>query len=175
MSYSILGALLLLAVWLNVRIGSIGLSFRTVWEVLLSGSRDSTAGQIIWSIRLPRLIAAAFLGGALALSGFLLQTFFANPIAGPFVLGISSGSKLAVALAMIGALSLGKGISSAGMILAAFGGALCSTGLVLMISGHVRSMSVLVVCGVMISYICSAVTDFVVTFADDANIVDLHN
>ena len=175
LSYSILGVLLVLAIWLNVRVGSVPLSFRQIREVLISGSRDSTAGQIIWSIRLPRLIAAAFLGGALAVSGFLLQTFFANPIAGPFVLGISSGAKLFVALAMIGCLSRGRGISSAGMILAAFGGALASTCLVLLISGHVRSMSVLVICGVMISYICSAVTDFIVTFADDANIVNLHN
>lgn len=52
-------------------------------------------------MRLPRLIAAMLLGGALSISGFLLQTFFANPIAGPFVLGISSGAKLTVSLAMI--------------------------------------------------------------------------
>lgn len=58
-------------------------------------------------MRLPRLIAAMLLGGALSISGFLLQTFFANPIAGPFVLGISSGAKLTVSLAMIGLLSRG--------------------------------------------------------------------
>lgn len=61
------------------------------------------------------------------------------------------------------------------MILAAFAGSMISMGFVLLIARRVRQMSVLVVCGVMISYICSAVTDFVVTFADDSNIVNLHN
>ena len=115
------------------------------------------------------------LGGALSVSGFLLQTFFANPIAGPFVLGISSGAKLVVAFVMI--LFLGKGLfmGSASMIVAAFSGSMLSMGFVLVIARRVRQMPVLVVCGVMISYICSAITDFVVTFADDANIVNLHN
>lgn len=61
---------------------------------------------------MPRLIAAAVLGGALAVAGFLLQTFFSNPIAGPFVLGISSGAKLTVAIAMIVSLRMGASLSS---------------------------------------------------------------
>ena len=61
------------------------------------------------------------------------------------------------------------------MIVAAFAGSMLSMGFVLVIARRVRQMPVLVVCGVMISYICSAITDFVVTFADDANIVNLHN
>ena len=143
--------------------------------VLLSRERESTAGRIIWDIRLPRLLAAALLGGALSVSGFLLQTFFANPIAGPFVLGVSSGAKLAVALTMILALKRGLAIGSAAMILAAFAGSMTSMGFVLAASGRVKRMSLLVICGVMIGYICSAVTDFAVTFADDANIVNLHS
>ena len=62
---------------------------------------DTKEYSIIWKIRLPRILMAAILGGALSLSGFLLQTFFENPIAGPFVLGISSGAKMVVALTMI--------------------------------------------------------------------------
>lgn len=129
----------------------------------------------MWDIRLPRLLAAALLGGALSVSGFLLQTFFANPIAGPFVLGISSGAKLVVALVMIVFLGKGLFIGSSSMIAAAFAGSMLSMGFILIIARKIRQMSVLVVCGVMISYICSAITDFVVTFADDANIVNLHN
>ena len=109
------------------------------------------------------------------MSGFLLQTFFANPIAGPFVLGISSGAKLVVSLLMIFMLGKGMSVNSAAMILAAFAGAMISMGFVLLISGKVKKMSMLVICGVMIGYICSAITDFAVTFADDANIVNLHN
>ena len=120
-------------------------------------------------------LAALILGGALSVSGFLLQTFFNNPIAGPFVLGISSGAKLTVALTMIFLLGKGLTAGSAVMILAAFVGSLISMGFVLLVSRKVRNMSMLVICGVMIGYICSAVTDFVVTFADDSNIVNLHN
>ena len=121
------------------------------------------------------MLAAAILGGGLSLSGFLLQTFFANPIAGPFVLGISSGAKLAVSLTMIFLLSRGLVSTSAALIGAAFLGAMLSMGFILLISRRVRRMSLLVVCGVMIGYICSAITDFVVTFAEDSNIVNLHN
>lgn len=150
-----------------------------IWN-LRAGSVDETVdallyGEILWKIRLPRIAAAVILGGALSLSGFLLQTFFANPIAGPFVLGISSGAKLVVSLVMIFLLGQGISVSSWGMILAAFAGAMISMGFILLVSRRVQTMSLLVVCGVMIGYICSAVTDFVVTFADDSNIVNLHN
>ena len=109
------------------------------------------------------------------MSGFLLQTFFANPIAGPFVLGVSSGAKLAVSLMMIVLLNRGLTSTSTALIAAAFVGAIASLGFILLISQRVRRMSTLVVCGVMVGYICSAITDFVVTFAEDSNIVNLHN
>jgi iron complex transport system permease protein len=123
-------------------------------------------------VRLPRAAAAVILGGALALSGFLLQTFFCNPIAGPFVLGISSGAKLTVALAMVFVMG-GRGLGSGALIAAAFLGALLSMGCVLLIARKVRRASMLIVGGVMIGYICSAVTDFVITFADEESIVNL--
>lgn len=174
-SFLILSAMMcLLFIW-NINSGSVRLSAEEIWLILFSGSGEETAYHIVWDIRLPRILAAAILGGALSVSGFLLQTFFSNPIAGPFVLGISSGAKLTVSLVMIVLLGKGIAVSSAFMILAAFLGAMISMGFVLLISGKVKKMSMLVVCGVMISYICSAVTDFAVTFADDANIVNLHN
>lgn len=175
LSFGILAALLCLLFILNVNSGSVALSPWEIVQTLFRGAGQDTASKIIWEIRLPRILAAAILGGALSVAGFLLQTFFSNPIAGPFVLGISSGAKFAVSLVMIGLLSRGIAVGSSGMILAAFVGAMISMGFVLVISGRVGQMSVLVVCGVMISYICSAATDFVVTFADDANIVNLHN
>ena len=142
-------------------------------HILLFRSGENAA--VIWDIRLPRILAAVLLGGALSVSGFLLQTFFANPIASPFILGISSGSRLMVSLALVGALAHGLIIGSALMITAAFVGAMLCMGFVLLISQKVRKMSLLIICGVMIGNICSAVTDFVVTFADDFNIVNLHN
>ena len=91
------------------------------------------------------------------------------------MLGISSGAKLTVSLAMIGLLSRGRVIGSTGMIFAAFLGAMLSMGFVLVLAQRVRQMSLLIIAGVMVGYICSAVTDFIVTFAEDSNIVNLHN
>ena len=139
------------------------------------GGEKSTASDIILISRLPRVIAAVVLGGALAVSGYLLQTFFANPIAGPFVLGISSGAKLVVALTMIVFLGNGVMLDSAGLIIAAFVGSLLSLGLIIPVSGRAQKNYMLIVCGIMIGYICSAITEFIVTFADDSNIVNLHN
>ena len=136
---------------------------------------ENTASDILWKIRMPRALAALLLGGALSLSGYLLQTFFHNPIAGPFVLGVSSGAKLIVAISMIFSASFFGLLSSAFMIISAFVGSMISLGFVLLVSRKVRQMSMLVVCGVMIGYICSAVTDFLVTFADDSDIINLHD
>lgn len=174
-AFGLLAAMVcLLFVW-NLNSGSVRLSAGEIYAILVHKAGEETALRIVWDIRLPRILAAVILGGALSVSGFLLQTFFSNPIAGPFVLGISSGAKLVVTLLMIALLQRGIVTGSALLILAAFGGSMISMGFVLLISGRVKTMSMLVVCGVMIGYICSAVTDFAVTFADDANIINLHN
>ncbi len=164
--------LALLAVW-NLNSGSLSLSWGEVGRILLDPQAEN--GAVIWKIRLPRLLAAALLGGALSVSGFLLQTFFDNPIASPFVLGISSGARLAVSLLLVGFLSRGGMLTSWMMVGAAFLGAMVSMGLVLLVSRRVRQMAVLVICGVMIGDLCSAATNIVITFADDANIANLHN
>ena len=159
----------------NLHAGSVTISAGEIRSILFDPGVTGTNKNIIWSIRLPRLLSALVLGGALSVSGYLLQTFFHNPIAGPFVLGVSSGAKFTVCIAMILFFTGGRATSSATLILAAFAGAMISMGFVLVISQKVRQMSMLVVCGVMIGYICSALTDFLVTFADDSNIVNLHN
>ncbi len=174
-SFLILAVLLLLLFIWNINAGSVHLSVKEIFDIIVKKTGEQTAYNIVWQIRLPRILAAILLGGALSVSGFLLQTFFGNPIAGPFVLGISSGAKLVVSLVMIFLLSKGIASGSAVMILAAFAGAMISMGFILLVSRKVKRMSMLVICGVMIGYICSAITDFVVTFADDSNIVNLHN
>ena len=135
---------------------------------------DETGRQIIYDIRLPRLVLAAASGGALAISGYLLQTFFRNPIAGPYVLGISSGAKMTAALLMIYLTRFGGMVSSAETVAASFAGAMLSTFMIIILSGRIRRIEVLIVAGIMISYICSAVTELIVTFADDSSIVNLH-
>ncbi len=157
---------------LNIIIGNVSISPRQILAILLGGGEGSEAA-IIRLIRMPRIVMAALLGGARALSGFLLQTFFENPIAGPFVLGISSGAKMTVALVMIGSLGSLKAVSSWSMIGAAFVGSLLSTAFILVISRKVHHAASLLVAGMMIGYICSAVTDFLLTFAADSDIVNL--
>ena len=160
---------------LNLCIGSLNVPIGDLWAILTGQDTESMNFQVIWNIRLPRLIAAALLGGALALAGFLLQTFFNNPIAGPFILGISSGAKLVVALMMIVVVG-GSGVMTSGMMIgSAFVGSLIAMVFVLLVSRRINSMSMLIVAGVMIGYICSAATDFLITFASDANIVNLKN
>ena len=137
-SFALLAAMMcVLFIW-NINSGSVHLSVEEIGEILLRRTGEDTSYHIVWDIRLPRILSAVILGGALSVSGFLLQTFFANPIAGPFVLGISSGAKLVVSLVMIVLLGRGISIGSAGMILAAFAGSMISMGFVLMISGKVR-------------------------------------
>ena len=155
--------------------GSVSVPIMEFLQELREPKLRGMAWTIIWEIRLPRALAALILGGALALSGYLLQTFFHNPIAGPFVLGISSGSKLLVALVMVGFLEWNITINSGMLVAAAFAGALLSMLFVLLVARKMEQMAMLIVGGVMIGYICSAITDFVVTFASDADIVNLHN
>ena len=172
------GAMLLLIAaltWVSAATGSIAIAPGEILGILSGRPGDPMNESILFSIRLPRTVSAILLGGALSLSGYLLQSFFGNPIVGPFVLGISSGAKLTVAFAMIFFLSRGREIGLFGMVASAFAGSMLVISFVLAISARVRSMSVLVVCGIMTGYICSAVTDFVVTFAEDSNIVNLHN
>ncbi len=171
-----LGLLLALCVItvLNINIGSVPISVGEIAKIIFTKSGDPTQVNIIWKIRLPRILMAALLGGALSLAGFLLQTFFANPIAGPFVLGISSGAKMVVALTMIWFIGMFGIVSSWTLIVAAFIGSLLSVGFILLMSRRLRHMAVLLVAGIMIGYICSAVTDFVITFAEDSDIVNLH-
>lgn len=159
----------------NICIGSVSISLKEVGKCLIGGETESTVKNIVLNIRFPRALSALWLGGALALSGYLLQTFFHNPIAGPFVLGISSGAKLFVALFMVFFLERAVKLTSLSLILAAFLGAMLSMGFVLLAASRAAHMSALIISGVMIGYICSAVTDIVVTFAEDADIVNLHN
>ena len=170
---ALLAALFVITV-LNINIGSVPISVGEIIGILFHKQGDPTLVNIIWKIRMPRILMAALLGGALSLSGFLLQTFFANPIAGPFVLGISSGAKMVVALSMIYFIDAFGAVSSWALIIAAFVGSLLSVGFILIMSRRLKGMATLLVAGIMIGYICSAITDFVVTFAEDSDIVNLH-
>ncbi len=174
-SFVLLSALTLLFVCLGVAAGSTSVPLRDLFRILAGRGGEDTAAVILTKIRLPRTLAALLLGGALALAGYMLQTFFHNPIAGPFVLGISSGARLMVAAALIAAARGMIRLNSALLAAAAFLGALLAMTVVLLMSSKIPGMSLLIVGGVMIGYICTALTDILVHFADDADIVNLRD
>jgi len=171
----LLGSGVLFFFVLNIAIGSVKIALLDIIRTILGEESNETVKRILWDIRLPRATAVLILGGALSLAGYLLQTFLNNPIAGPFVLGISSGAKMVVAFMMVFFMGRSIRVTSAAMIFGAFLGAMLSMGFVLLLSCRIHNMSMLVISGVMIGYICSAATELVVTFADEADIVNLHN
>lgn len=160
---------------LNLFAGSSSVGFKEMLNIVFTHDTQSVLGVIVWNIRIPRLLEAMVLGGALALAGYLLQAFFSNPIAGPFVLGISSGAKMLIAVLMIVSVKLAFSMSSLMMVAVSFIGSCLATVVVIMVAKRVKNMAVLIVCGVMIGYVCSSVTELLVAFADDSNIVNLHN
>ena len=170
--FAALAAAMLVGALLCTVLGSVSIAPGKVAEILLGGGSGAER-NILTQIRLPRMCMTVLLGGALAVSGYLLQTFFGNPIAGPYVLGISSGAKLAVCAALLFVAGGERQSSGLLMILAAFAGALVTTGAIVLLSHRVRHMASLLAAGIMVGYICNAVTDFLVTFAEDAQIVNL--
>ena len=172
--FILLAVLFCTGVVANINTGSVHISAAEIFKIIfLKLSENETAFNIIWKIRLPRLLSAAVLGGALSVSGYLLQTFFRNPIAGPFVLGISSGAKMFVGFVMIILLNFMPSVSVYATIAASFAGSMTATAFIIMFSKKSKSMSMLLVIGIMIGYICSAVTDFFITFAQENDIANL--
>lgn len=143
--------------------GAADLTGADVLQALLAPSRrESPAGQIVWELRMPRVLAAILGGSALSLSGLLLQTVFRNPLAGPYVLGVSSGASLGVALLLLG----GWGAGSLGLLSAAALGAGAVLVLVLALARWVRSPVSLLVLGLMVGYMVDAVISVLVYFGD---------
>ena len=171
--FGFLMLLLVGIVVLNINDGNVKIPPGRILQILLTGEGKKNEVNIIWKLRLPRILMSALLGGALSLSGFLLQTYFHNPIAGPFVLGISSGAKMMGAVTMVFFLQEEAVSSSFLLIGVAFAGALAATLLILLLSTFVKQMATLLVGGIMIGYICSALTDFLITFAQDSDLISL--
>ncbi len=165
--FLVLGILMMVMLYWNINTGSVHLSLERIAELLRFGNDGSLEGNILWKIRLSRMLGTVVLGGGLSIAGFLLQTFFKNPIAGPFVLGISSGSRLFVGFFMLAAAPIVMGnFSPYAIFIAAFAGALLSMALVLAVSSRVQNLAMLLVIGMMIGYICDAGTNFMITFAE---------
>lgn len=169
--FLLFSGLLLVSAYLNVVTGSVEVPLPDLWQILVDHHTDSTEGFIIWKIRLPRAISGILGGAYLAVAGLLLQVFFRNPIVGPFILGISSGATLMVAVVMLTTLSLGYAAASPYIsTLAAFIGAYGAMMIVLAVASRVRSGITLLIVGLMMGYLCHAVTSMLVAFAESEKV-----
>jgi iron complex transport system permease protein len=156
---------------LNLRIGSISYPVDQLLGALFNPGEKSDIGYIVWNIRLPRTIAAALGGAFLAVSGLLLQVYFRNPIVGPFILGISSGSTVMVSLVMLTSIGLGfSGYAPYLNTLASCLGAYGVTALIVAIAVRVRNGVTLLIAGLMMGYLCSAVTSILTALAEKETI-----
>lgn len=145
----------------DIAVGSVSIPIRDVWAALTGGECDPTTARIIRDIRLMKAVVALVAGAALAVSGLQMQTLFRNSLAGPYVLGVSSGASLGVALFILGAPMLGltghAWLSSLGVAGAAWIGAAATLALVAAISTRIKDIMVILILGMMISSGVSAI------------------
>ena len=137
----------------DLLIGSVAVALYDIWAALTGGSCDPAVRDIILKIRLLKAVTALFAGAALAASGLQMQTLFRNPLAGPYVLGISSGAGLGVALFLLGAPLLGVSAHSFVQSLSIAGAAWLGAALVLLIvmavSRRIKDIMVILILGMM--------------------------
>ena len=145
----------------DIAVGSVSIPIRDVWAALTGGECDPTTARIIRDIRLMKAVVALVAGAALAVSSLQMQTLFRNPLAGPYVLGVSSGASLGVAIFILGAPMLGltghAWLSSLGVAGAAWIGAAATLALVAAISTRIKDIMVILILGIMISSGVSAI------------------
>ncbi len=170
--FGLLLTALVLVFLLNIGIGSIKISLPEVDSIIIHRIQDDSVNStIVWQIRLPRSISAVLGGSAIAVAGLMFQIFFRNPIVDPYVLGVSSGSTLFMALFLLGGFTMGiSTLLPYFMFLGAFFGALIITAVILLFAYKARSAVTLLVIGLMIGYLCSAATGVLMTFADNEKV-----
>lgn len=165
-----LGILTLALMAANIFFGAVHIPATEVWSTLC-GDDSGIASYIIRDNRLPQMFAALFGGASLAVTGLMLQTAFRNPLAGPSILGISSGASLGVALVILllgGSIAIGN--SQVGgylaVILGAIAGSLLITAILTVISMRVRSSLMLLIVGIMTGYLTSSLVTLLSSLSD---------
>ena len=171
-------ASILLFFFLNLVLGSVSIPLRSVWNILWSAGNESVIWQnIIWKSRVPQALTALVAGAGLSVSGLQMQTVFRNPLAGPSVLGISSGASMGVAFVVLLSGSLGGvALSKLGFMgeialtIAAIAGSLSIMALIVFVSQKVRGNVTLLIIGVMIGYVANAVIGVLKFFSVEEDI-----
>ena len=167
--FFILSILLLVFFIADVCLGTVYIKPHQVMDALLGLENEQTGKTvryIITQMRLPRAVMAVLTGAGLAIAGLLMQTLFRNPLAGPFVLGISSGAGLGVAIVIMGATALGiSAISSVGIITASVVGSLVVLLLIILMSLRIKDTMGLLIVGLMVGSLSSAVVGILSYFS----------
>lgn len=164
--------------FLNLVLGSVSIPLRAVWNILWGTGNESVIWQnIIWKSRVPQALTALVAGAGLSVSGLQMQTVFRNLLAGPSVLGISSGASMGVAFVVLLSGSLGGvALSKLGFMgeialtIAAIAGSLSIMALIVFVSQKVRGNVTLLIIGVMIGYIANAVIGVLKFFSVEEDI-----
>jgi iron complex transport system permease protein len=149
-------------------VGSVWIPLPDLVKIIFHQSTETGWAQIFWQFRLPKALTAIFCGAALAVSGLQMQVLFSNPLAGPFVLGVSSGASLGVAIAILATEALGQVsavLGSESTLIAACIGAAFSMGLVAIASKFVQNSTTLLVLGLMLGYGVGAVVNILLYFS----------
>ncbi|WP_298898799.1 iron ABC transporter permease [uncultured Psychroserpens sp.] len=171
-TYSFIGLsiALLLCFFVNISLGSVSIPIKDVFNSILGTSDNENWQYIIQDYRLPKALTAILVGSGLGISGLLMQTFFRNPLAGPFVLGISSGASLGVALVILGSGLFGGAfatvlISKWSIVIAAISGSFLVLLAVLIVSAKVRDTMAILIIGLMFGSITAAVVSVLSYFS----------
>ncbi|MBP3497490.1 MAG: iron ABC transporter permease [Alistipes sp.] len=156
----------------DIAVGSVNLSLDSVLGVLTGSTTQSTIRSIVIDIRLVKAIMAILAGAALSLSGLQMQTLFRNPLAGPYILGVSSGASFGVALFLLGApllnLTTSPIISALGTAGAAWIGAAAVLVLIIALSRRIKDIMVILILGMMLSSALSAVVEILQYLSNEA-------
>ncbi|WP_157067445.1 iron ABC transporter permease [Desulfosarcina cetonica] len=158
---------LLGAILAGISMGSSGSALKTVWSSLFQDGGDAMQSAIIWRIRLPRVLLAALVGAALSLGGLVFQALLKNPLAEPYILGISGGAAIGAIIGILLGLSRIPGVG-----ITAFLGSLATLLLILIISSGraILVKDALLLSGVMINAFCTAVIMFLLSITQDARL-----
>ncbi|MDE6451489.1 MAG: iron ABC transporter permease [Odoribacter sp.] len=170
--------LIFVLLFLNMVLGSVNIPLKSVWNIFTGqGNEAVTWHNIIWKSRFPQALTALVAGAGLAVSGLQMQTVFRNPLAGPSVLGISSGASLGVAFVVLFSGSIGGvALSHLGFMgeialsIAAIAGALSVMALIVFVSHQVKGNVTLLIIGVMIGYLANAIIGILKFFSVEEDI-----
>ena len=175
--FVIITVLIVALTLLNLLMGTVDISSGEILRILMGDKSDIIHYNIIWKSRLPQTVTAIVAGAGLSVSGLQMQTVFRNPLAGPSVLGISNGAALGVAFVVllsgqIGGVALSEiGImGDAALNIAAIGGALAVMGLIAWVSNKVQNSVTLLIIGVMIGYLATAIISVLKFFSAEEDV-----